>query len=58
MAAAAAAAAVLGLRGDNEEEVASDIEEDPEDPAGWGDSDPESDEDNPPLDVEAIESIF
>jgi hypothetical protein len=61
----AAAAAVLGLGGDEEDE--EDVESvensgdpaDPDDPAGWeADSDlDEDDDDDPPLDEEVIEEL-
>jgi hypothetical protein len=59
VAAAAAAAAVFGLREDKEE-VASDSEEDLEDPAGWEeDSDPEFDgDDEAPLDADEIRCLM
>jgi hypothetical protein len=59
VAAAAAAAAALGL-GDEDEEENEDEENaaggDPEDPAGWAEDSIE-DNDDPPLDEEAIEEL-
>jgi hypothetical protein len=61
-AAAAAAAAVLGLGlgGDEEdEEDVGSVENlgDPDDPAGWEEDLNHEDEDDPPLDDEAIEEL-
>jgi hypothetical protein len=56
----AAAAAALGLGEDNEDEQEEDVAsgEDPEDPAEWEEeSVVEEEEDNPPLDTEAIEEL-
>jgi hypothetical protein len=57
-AAAAAAAAALGLGEDEEDEGtnASEAGSNPEDPAGWEEVS-EFDEDDPPLDEEAIEEL-
>jgi hypothetical protein len=59
MVAAAAAAAVLGLRGDDDEEQEEDVvsEADPEVPAGWEADLDLDEEDDPPLDEEAIEEL-
>jgi hypothetical protein len=57
-AAVAAAAAALGLRDEEDEEAnASEAGEDPDDPAGWEEDSDFEEDDDPPLNKEAIKGL-